>query len=199
MTALALTFYVVFVLVAFGWSAWRQQRRTGDHGYRGFSGSKSPLERLSGVLMALALIALAVAGVASLRGFPAVVDLSRWTAVAGLALMIGGTALVLAAQAAMGETWRIGVDPGERTELIREGLFAVVRNPVFSAIGLVMIGFALLVPNVLSVAGLVAGAAGIELQARRIEEPHLLRLHGDAYAEYARRVGRFVPGVGRLG
>ena len=32
----------------------------------------------------------------------------------------------------------------------------------------------------------------------RQEERHLLRTHGAVYAEYAARVGRFVPGVGRL-
>jgi protein-S-isoprenylcysteine O-methyltransferase Ste14 len=28
--------------------------------------------------------------------------------------------------------------------------------------------------------------------------PHLLSMHGRAYADYAARVGRFVPGVGRI-
>jgi protein-S-isoprenylcysteine O-methyltransferase Ste14 len=36
------------------------------------------------------------------------------------------------------------------------------------------------------------------LQVRAVEEPYLLSVHGDAYATYAARVGRFVPGVGRL-
>ena len=40
--------------------------------------------------------------------------------------------------------------------------------------------------------------AALELQVRVVEEPHLLRAHGGAYASYAARVGRFVPGVGRL-
>ena len=31
-----------------------------------------------------------------------------------------------------------------------------------------------------------------------VEEPYLLKVHGSAYAEYAARVGRFLPGVGRL-
>jgi protein-S-isoprenylcysteine O-methyltransferase Ste14 len=45
-----------------------------------------------------------------------------------------------------------------------------------------------------------AGAlfAALELQTRAVEEPYLLRTHGEAYAAYAARVGRFVPGLGRL-
>ena len=38
----------------------------------------------------------------------------------------------------------------------------------------------------------------LEIQVRLVEEPYLLRQHGDAYRNYAARVGRFVPGLGRL-
>ena len=38
----------------------------------------------------------------------------------------------------------------------------------------------------------------LELQTRFVEEPHLRRVHGAAYAAYAAQVGRFVPRVGRL-
>jgi protein-S-isoprenylcysteine O-methyltransferase Ste14 len=31
-----------------------------------------------------------------------------------------------------------------------------------------------------------------------VEEPYLLRSHGGRYASYASRVGRFVPGFGKL-
>jgi protein-S-isoprenylcysteine O-methyltransferase Ste14 len=39
---------------------------------------------------------------------------------------------------------------------------------------------------------------GIEMQVRAVEEPYLKRIHGEAYLHYAKRVGRFVPGFGRL-
>ena len=38
--------------------------------------------------------------------------------------------------------------------------------------------------------------AAIQVQVRAVEEPYLLAVHGDAYRDYAARVGRFVPGVG---
>jgi protein-S-isoprenylcysteine O-methyltransferase Ste14 len=32
---------------------------------------------------------------------------------------------------------------------------------------------------------------------RKVEEPYLATTHGAAYVDYASRVGRFVPGVGK--
>ncbi|OBI19453.1 hypothetical protein A5712_19705 [Mycobacterium sp. E2327] len=60
------------------------------------------------------------------------------------------------------------------------------------------IGIVLVTPNVVAVAGLILLVATIELQVRRVEEPYLLRTHGDTYRAYAASVGRFVPGVGLI-
>jgi protein-S-isoprenylcysteine O-methyltransferase Ste14 len=79
---------------------------------------------------------------------------------------------------------------------VTDGAFAVVRNPVFSAMLVAGLGLALMVPNAIAVLGFVGLVAAIELQVRSVEEPHLRRLHGSAYAAYADHVGRFVPGVG---
>ncbi len=73
----------------------------------------------------------------------------------------------------------------------------MVRNPIFTALVIAAIGLAMMVPNPISIAGVVMLIVVIELQVRFVEEPHLRRLHGDGYTDYARRVGRFVPGVGR--
>ncbi|WP_134119646.1 hypothetical protein [Kribbella kalugense] len=50
----------------------------------------------------------------------------------------------------------------------------------------------------IAVVGLVALVVAIELQVRIIEEPHLIKLHGATYLDYSTRVGRFLPGIGRL-
>jgi len=116
----------------------------------------------------------------------------------GVAIFIVGLVGTLYAQVAMGESWRIGVDPQEHTALVTHGPFAVVRNPIFAAMFPASLGLALLVPNVVALAGLGALWLALEIQVRLVEEPYLLRTHGDAYRQYAARVGRFVPRVGRL-
>jgi protein-S-isoprenylcysteine O-methyltransferase Ste14 len=38
--------------------------------------------------------------------------------------------------------------------------------------------------------------ASIEVQVRVVEEPYLLRVHGQVYRDYLATVGRFVPRLG---
>jgi protein-S-isoprenylcysteine O-methyltransferase Ste14 len=118
--------------------------------------------------------------------------------VLGTLLAALGIAGTLHAQLAMGSSWRVGVDPSERTALRTEGPFRLVRNPIFSWMMLAAAGLALLVPNLASLGALAALVTAIELQVRLVEEPYLLRTHGEAYASWAQRTGRFVPGLGRL-
>ena len=102
------------------------------------------------------------------------------------------------AQLEMGSNWRIGVDESKHTELVTSGAFSVVRNPIFTAMGATGIGLALMVPNVVSLLGMILLTVAIELRVRAVEEPFLARLHGAPYAAYAARVGRFLPGLGRM-
>jgi protein-S-isoprenylcysteine O-methyltransferase Ste14 len=119
-------------------------------------------------------------------------------AVVGLILAPAGFAATLAGQMGMGASWRIGVDPGERTDLVTTGVFAYVRNPIFTAMALAQVGMVLLVPTWISAAALAALIAAVELQVRAVEEPYLRLVHGEAYAIYAANTGRFVPGIGRV-
>ena len=117
---------------------------------------------------------------------------------AGLAVALTGFATVVLAQSGMGTSWRIGVDPTERTALITGGPFAIVRNPIFTAMSTALAGLVVATPTVLTAAGLVCLVVAVQLQVRVVEEPYLLATHGKTYAAYAARVGRFVPGAGRL-
>lgn len=54
--------------------------------------------------------------------------------VSGGVLTLAGVGLAIAAQSTMGTSWRIGVDTGERTDLVTNGLFASIRNPIITAL-----------------------------------------------------------------
>jgi protein-S-isoprenylcysteine O-methyltransferase Ste14 len=59
-------------------------------------------------------------------------------------------------------------------------------------------GFALMVPTWLAFASVLIGLTGLEIQVRMVEEPHMLRTQGEPYRAWAMRVGRFLPGLGRI-
>jgi protein-S-isoprenylcysteine O-methyltransferase Ste14 len=197
MARLALALYLVYLALAFGLRGWLQWRRTGDAGFRFGGFAAAPAERAGGLLFVLALALGLASPVLELLGALRAFEALR-IPVLGVALALAGIVGTLHAQLEMGASWRVGVDPSERTALRTDGPFRWVRNPIFSWMILTAAGLALLVPNVASLVGLLALVVGIELQVRLVEEPHLLRSHGAAYADWAARTGRFLPGVGRL-
>ena len=119
--------------------------------------------------------------------------------VIGIALAAAGGLTLFLAQLGMGESWRVGVNEEERTDLVTAGWFSLVRNPIYSAMILGLLGFALMVPTWLGFVAVVVTGLGLELQVRAVEEPYLIRTHGDEFRDYASRVGRFVPRIGRFG
>jgi protein-S-isoprenylcysteine O-methyltransferase Ste14 len=194
----ALGAYVVFMVLAFGVRSVVQRKRTGSAGFNGMRGRPGSAEWWAGVSFVVAVVAGLVAPALQLAGVVAPV-LGGWLVhAAGIVVTAGGVVATLWAQGAMGDSWRVGVDPDEITGLVTGGPFAVVRNPIFSAMTVAAIGLALLAPNVVSIAAVVVLVVAIALQVRVVEEPYLVRVHGEAYVAYASRVGRLVPGVGRL-
>jgi protein-S-isoprenylcysteine O-methyltransferase Ste14 len=197
--AVALLLLVLFHAIAFGLRDWQQRRRTGESGFRGLSGRPGSLAWLGGALFVVGIVLGPVAAIAELLGWLAPLwQPSRLAVLAGVLVTGTGIAATYAAQTAMGSAWRIGVRQDERTTLVTDGAFALVRNPIFSAMLWTAIGLVMLLPDALALASLVCVLLAVELQVRLVEEPYLLRVHGSRYRDYARRVGRFVPGLGRL-
>lgn len=201
----ALVLLVAFTAVGFGWRTVAQVRRHGDTGWRF---SRSGPDRVVAPALALGFLLLGAGpllalvagspvepwGVGRLGGEGA---LARAATVAGAALAVAAGVLTIVAQLQMGASWRIGVEAGERTDLVTAGLFGRVRNPIFTGMLAFAGGVALLVPNGPTTLGAVLAAATIQAQVRLVEEPNLLAVHGDAYRRWAAATGRFLPGIGR--
>jgi protein-S-isoprenylcysteine O-methyltransferase Ste14 len=112
----------------------------------------------------------------------------RWV---GVALLLVSLAWTLLAQAQMGESWRIGLDQEHRTSLVRSGVFGLSRNPIFLGMMLTLLGLFLVIPNALTLLTFVMGGVLIQVQVR-LEEEFLARTHGEEYAQYRRRVRRWI-------
>jgi protein-S-isoprenylcysteine O-methyltransferase Ste14 len=190
---------VVYLVFAFGVRVVVALRTTGRTGIAGLGGAP-PLEVFGGGLFVTAM-AIGVANpILVLNDVLDPIDsLDKTPLHAGGFVLSGlGIAGTFAAQMAMGASWRIGVDESERTELVTGGVFALCRNPIYTFMVIAWLGLALLVPTWLSLASIPVGIVAFEVQVRLVEEPHLLRAHGEPYRAWASRVGRFLPGLGRL-
>ena len=191
---------IAFAVFTFGVRVLIQLRRTGKTGLIGLREGAGPADWLSGILF-LAGMAMGAASPVLVLGDHLdpidALDVGVLHAVGIILAAFGGLA-VFGAQLGMGESWRIGVRDEERTDLITGGWFAFCRNPIYTSMIVGWLGIALMVPTWLGFAAAAVIALGLELQVRFVEEPYLARTHGEAYRAYASRIGRFVPGIGRL-
>jgi protein-S-isoprenylcysteine O-methyltransferase Ste14 len=196
---MAVVLFSVFGLLGFGWRSWLQYRRTGSTGLRGIK-TGGLLEYLAGVGFVVALIVAVSAAILQEIGVVEPVRMLSvvWVQTCGIVIATAGIAATVYSQLEMGDSWRIGVDQRETTTLVHTGVFGRIRNPIYTAMFTFGIGIILVTPNLVACAGFVLLVASIQLQVRRVEEPYLLRTHGDAYRAYAAQVGRFIPGVGLI-
>lgn len=199
MPRLALALCILWFTSLFVFRTFIQKKNTGSTGFKGVHGRVGSLPWIAGVLVSLGLVLAPLAPIAAIKGWTGGALLASNTIlhVLGVSLAMAGIIGALVAQHSMGDSWRVGVDESETTELVTSGLFAWVRNPIFSFIWLSLLGLVLLVPNAIALLGAAVTVLGIELQVRAVEEPYLDATHGAAYREYAARVGRFFPTLGR--
>lgn len=114
--------------------------------------------------------------------------------IAGLAVAVAFAALAatMVCWRLMGTSWRMGIDPNEKTQLIITGPYAYVRHPIYALSSALMIASVIAVPSPLMIIAGVIHLIFLQWEARR-EEQYLVGTHGPMYSEYLRRVGRFTP------
>jgi len=160
---------------------------------------KDPVGRLVGYGMTLNsnLVGLHAVLFAAFGGAPlSVIHAPLARGYVGIALMTLATLLIVTSQAELGRNWRMCIDEN-RTDLVTSGLYQYVRNPIYTGTILLLLGILALAPGPWAVLLLVFGTYNVALQAR-LEEAHLVKLHGETFLAYATKVGRFLPGVGRI-
>ena len=189
---------LAYLVTAIVWPTWRTWRRAGVFPIV-FHREAETAQRVIGALLGLFLAGLVVWSVFCAALEPGRLGIwqlaAGWQAI-GWLLFLGGLVVTLAAQAEMGASWRVGIDD-RPTQLVTGGLFVFSRNPIFLGMFLTIAGLVWITPAPWTLTGFAAAVILISLQVR-LEERNLVRIHGQAYATYAERVGRFVPWLGRL-
>ncbi len=108
----------------------------------------------------------------------------------GWGLLMLSLVLVWIAQSHMANSWRIGIDEENKTELVTNGLFSISRNPIFLGIMIANVGLLLIIPNAFTL--LIVSLSTISINTQiRLEEEFLKNSHGQAYLDYLNQVRRW--------
>jgi protein-S-isoprenylcysteine O-methyltransferase Ste14 len=185
----------VFLIVVLVEPTWRVKKQTGELPIV-FRRSSPPGQRLVGLMFLVGIVGVLSWFAAAATGAAEVWSVPRILGVLGWAFVLAGFVIAVLGQRTMGNSWRVGI-PAGKTDLVTHGIFGWIRNPVFAGISIGMAGFFAISPGWPSFLLTVIVVGTILVQVR-YEERHLLRALGDPYAEYASRVGRFIPGLGKL-
>jgi len=125
------------------------------------------------------------------------VDVTNPLTILALLLIAAGAVLLLACIwefAARGKGTLSPLDPTK--ELVVQGLYRYVRNPMYLSVSTIVLGEALLARS----RGLVVYWAIffviVNLFVRLYEEPTLRWQFGESYERYQRQVGRWLPRIG---
>lgn len=110
----------------------------------------------------------------------------------GVLLVAVGYTGTLWCYVVMGDTWRMGVNRGERTTLVVRGPYQTVRHPIYLFQVFMLAGVVFLLPTLLSLLIFFIQFICVLTKAAD-EESYLLSVHGPEYRDYLTRTGRFLP------
>jgi protein-S-isoprenylcysteine O-methyltransferase Ste14 len=106
-------------------------------------------------------------------------------------VLIGGGFVLIAAG------WRVLYDAQQRRVLARTGPYSYVRHPQYDGFILVMLGFLVQWPTLLTLA-MFPILTVMYVKLAKNEERDAIAEFGDAYDQYAAEVPAFIPRLGRL-
>jgi len=117
-------------------------------------------------------------------------------ALAGV-LALAGLVVAVLGVLGLGRSLTANPVPLDSSELVTGGLYGLVRHPIYSGLMLGALGVALAGATWWHL-GVWLALVVLLMSKARWEERMLVERYAD-YADYALRVGRFIPGIGRIG
>lgn len=189
-------YLLAYIIAAFFWRSYAVWKKTGVNPVV-FKGSDSAHDFVGRIFKALFAVIVAIVIIyafipSAYQCVMPIHSLERTSVRStGFILLLVSLVWTVVAQAQMGNSWRIGIDTKNRTELVQRGVFKLSRNPIFVGMIVTLLGLFLVIPNVGTLITLLVGSILIGIQVR-LEEEYLTSTHGDTYSEYRRNVRRWI-------
>ena len=189
-------YLVLYMMVAFVLPSYRTYKQTGinpitfgktgnAHDYIGF---------VMKVLIALLFIAVFIYSFSD-KAYQYLVPISYLMKevfmIVGLILIHLSLLWISVAQYQMSNSWRIGIDENNKTELITKGLFSYSRNPIFLGMIISVTGIFFILPNAITFFLMLSTYIVIQIEIR-LEENFLEKQHGQEYLSYKQTTKRLL-------
>jgi protein-S-isoprenylcysteine O-methyltransferase Ste14 len=155
--------------------------------------SRSTSERIGLAAAAIGLGAMPAIYVAT--GLPRWADYpaQAWAVVLGAIVYATALWLFHRSHKDLGRNWSITLEVREQHRVVSNGVYALIRHPMYTSFWLMGLGQALLLPNwVAGLAGLVGFGVLYFLRVEK-EEQMMLQTFGDEYRAYMARTKRIIP------
>ena len=164
---------------------WRQKRR----GIRTMQIGRRKDTHAVETLMGIATVGIIPAQLLSIvMGWSHLGANARFT---GFCIGLSGDLIFLISVLSMKDSWRAGIPKGDRTKLVKDGIYAYSRNPAFLGFDLQYIGVLLMYCNLLTGLFTVFAIVMLHLQILQ-EEKYLTSAFGSEYLEYRHQVYRYL-------
>ena len=173
-------FYGIYLL-----KQWRQKRR----GIRTMQIGRRKDTHAVETLMGIATVGIIPAQLLSIvMGWSHLGANARFT---GFCIGSSGDLIFLISVLSMKDSWRAGIPEGDRTKLVKDGIYAYSRNPAFLGFDLQYIGVLLMYCNLLTGLFTVFAIVMLHMQILQ-EEKYLTSAFGSEYLEYRHQVYRYL-------
>ena len=173
-------FYGIYLL-----KQWRQKRR----GIRTMQIGRRKDTHAVETLMGIATVGIIPAQLLSIvMGWSHLGANARFT---GFCIGLSSDLIFLISVLSMKDSWRAGIPEGDRTKLVKDGIYAYSRNPAFLGFDLQYIGVLLMYCNLLTGLFTVFAIVMLHLQILQ-EEKYLTSVFGTEYLEYRHQVYRYL-------
>ncbi|MBC7888899.1 MAG: isoprenylcysteine carboxylmethyltransferase family protein [Ferruginibacter sp.] len=189
-------FLLLYLLVAFVLPSYRTWKQTGINPIR--FGKDDTLHNYIGFVMKQLVAFLFVPVILFSSGsklyaylLPAWYLQNQTFLVTGLIVIHIALFWIIIAQYQMSNSWRIGIDEVNKTDLVTKGVFRISRNPIFLGMILTVLGLFFILPNALNFFLSLTTYFIIQVQIR-LEETFLEQQHGEVYKNYKSKTRRLI-------
>lgn len=120
------------------------------------------------------------------------VEHSNFVGIVGLLFCSSGTFLACWARNKLGENWSFSIQKKEKHELIQNGIYRIIRHPIYTGFLLLFIGNAIIVGDFRGIIAVLIVFISFWFKLLK-EEKTLLSIFGTQYIEYQQKTKALIP------